>query len=806
MSLGRSACVALMALLITGAGTATTTVPTTGHQSFLATGTEIGQLNAGQAVVGRPGAAPTTLRVHLAQITPTVAVTNRPVTLTVRVTNPTPTAVRGVVVRIRRGDRAVRARTEIQRWDAEGVVPGRLLTLVERPIPGSLSPGSTAAVAVTLPPTPLPGDPYGAAPLEIEAVRGDHTARRRTFLPYFRVKEYTPLDMAFVAPLTADANPALYSTSATERFAAWGRLLGPSGRLSRILDGTTAAPVTMLVDPAILGAADASAEEPNPPDGGSAKPTPTNLAPTSPPTAATNQPGHRASTAARTTSAATDSATSAGPQQTPDPQPTPNTPAGVSTPTTDASETDEVARLQGALSTRLRAERTRHGLWLLPTGDPDLSALTAHQHTDALRRRLLAPAVVPASPEMPRVAWPAGPHADESARTAIAAAFGSTPPAMFLSPIGPLDQFRASQASAPHRDGGGRLVLGYDEELSRLWGALAARETAVETTQRFLAESAALLAQSPSRRRSVLVVSPRLFDADPAAQQAFFQAVRDTPWVNTVPAENLRTSAAAATNPTSDSAGPGHTPSATPTHAPGGSPVPDVSAPEVAGATTTVPPSPLTGSDAGLIENQQRDLRGIRSILTEPDPAVRTLQRGADSLAATVWRYDPAAWKRLRAAQTAAVQRYTNGVSVRPSTVNFFADSGVLQVTVVNDLDRDVRGLALTLNPEGRASRLRILRQPDFVQIRRNSRTTVRATVEAIAAGAVPVSTRLTTPEGTTLGKDATVRVTVQPTNGWAVLALGGLAGVVFLAGLYRTLRGGKPRMTHEELNRIDLT
>ena len=29
---------------------------------------------------------------------------------------------------------------------------------------------------------------------------------------------------------------------------------------------------------------------------------------------------------------------------------------------------------------------------------------------------------------------------------------------------------------------------------------------------------------------------------------------------------------------------------------------------------------------------------------------------------------------------------------------------------------------------------------------------------------------------------------------------------VVFLAGLYRTLRGGKPRMTSEELNRIDLT
>ncbi len=319
-------------------------------------------------------------------------------------------------------------------------------------------------------------------------------------------------------------------------------------------------------------------------------------------------------------------------------------------------------------------------------------------------------------------------------------------------------------------------MLGYDEELSRLWATLRQRRTATETTQRFLAETAALLAQSPSRRRSVLVVAPRLLDVDPVAHREFFAAVRATPWLNPVPADTLRQ--------------PGST---TTTVQPGSSP-------------TTTLESPLSPPVIDSLQAQRADLLGIASILTAPDAAVTALLIGTDALVATVWRDDPRGWERLRDRQRAAVQELTTGISVRPSAVNFFADSGVLQVTVVNQLDQDVRGLRLILNPEGRASRLRILTQPEPVTIRKNSRTTVRATVEAIAAGTLPVSTRLTTPTGITLGSDATVRVTVQPTNGWAVLAVGALAGVVFLAGLYRTLRGGKPRMTSEELNRIDLT
>ncbi len=793
MRFGRPARVVPVLLLIAGTSPASPTAAQPRPPGVDAVAT-VGGAVPGAAPGETRTAEPAPLRVHLAAVTPAVAVAGQPVTLTVRITNASPEAVRGVVLRVRRGERALRTRDEVRRWDAEALAPGGLRILAERPVPGSIAPGSTAVVGVTLPPGPLPSDPYGAAPLELESVTQTLSAHRRTFLPYFRIKEYTPLDIAFAAPLTGDTNPALYSTSATDRAAAWTRMLGTGGRLTRILDGTAGAPVTFLVDPAVVGVERAAQAQ-----------TPPGTGPTAPP----------GGTATGSTSGATPAETAGGTTATSATQPPEGTtPAAATTsPAEGADQPDETQRLQSALATRLLAERSSHPVWLLPNGDPDLAALSTHPHAGGLLRRLLAPASTPFGPDVPRVAWPVTP-ADDNVRATIAAAYGATPPTAYLTPIGPLDQYRASQAAAPHRDAAGRLVLGYDQELSRLWGALADRPAAAETTQRFLAESAALLAQSPSRHRSVLVLAPRLFDADPAAQQAFFETVRATPWVHAVdaaalldptqPASPIGTGQVA---PSSTHAGQGtaeHS-GGTPTGpATSNGPAPVSGSPSAAAGA--VPTSPVAGADQSLIEDQHRDLSGLASIMTQPDPAVRTLRSGVDALAATVWRWNPRAWARLRTAQGAAVRRYVTGVSVRPSAVNFFADSGVLQVTVVNQLDRDVRGLTLTLNPEGRASRLRILSQPDPVQIRRNSRTTVRATVEAIAAGAVPVSTRLTTPEGTTLGNDATVRVTVQPTNGWAVLAVGGLAGVVFLAGLYRTLRGGKPRMTSEELNRIDLT
>lgn len=665
------------------------------------------------------------LEVHLTQLTPRVALPGQPVTFTVSIKNTSPATIRGVTLRIATGTRAVRTREEVQRWDSGSGTTDTTRTIVEHPVPGALAPDSTATVAVELPAVPLPSDPYGTTPMELEARTGEQHGVSRTFLPYFRIKEYTPLDIAFAAPVTGDPNPALYATDRTERSAAWNAMLGSGGRLTRLLDGTANAPVTWIVDPAITGASDPLADPP-------------------------------ADQAAATT----------------------------------RNNLDEASRLQSALAARVSTPAAQRRVWLLPSSDPDLQALAGSPAGITILQRLAAPGPQQPLNASPRVAWlPEG--STDSERHTIDTAFGQRPPTAYLAPITTLTGPQGVQNSAPHHDGQGRLLLGYDAVLSDRWAALGQQSSTVEGTHRFLADSAALLAQSPSRRRSVLVVAPRTMDTDPDAQAQFFDAIGATPWLNPVSADALRT-----TQPVNSVAtGQGPEPPVWVEPVPGS---------EASASTPSMPP--LTAAALDQITEDHRALSGLVSALAGPDPGVSSLLAGNDALAGTVWRSDPNGWHRLQAAQDTNVEKMTSDVYVKASTVNFFADSGVLQVTVVNDLDQDVHDLTLTLDPEGRASRLHILAQPEPVRITKRSRITVRATMEAITAGTVPMSTRLTTPAGTTLGDDATLRISVQPTNGWAALAIGIAAGLVFLAGLYRTIRGGKPRITSEELQRIDLT
>lgn len=159
----------------------------------------------------------------------------------------------------------------------------------------------------------------------------------------------------------------------------------------------------------------------------------------------------------------------------------------------------------------------------------------------------------------------------------------------------------------------------------------------------------------------------------------------------------------------------------------------------------------------------------------------------------------------MRDAVSRQVSGLAQGIRVVPSTVNFFADSGVLQVTVTNTLDSDLSGVRLLVDPDGRQSRLRILSQPEPLEIRRNSRITVRLPVEAVAPGVASVPTRLTTPVGTPVGDDATLRVEVRPANGWLVLVVGGAAAVIFVVGLYRALRLGSPRVSPGQRDQVDI-
>jgi len=127
-----------------------------------------------------------------------------------------------------------------------------------------------------------------------------------------------------------------------------------------------------------------------------------------------------------------------------------------------------------------------------------------------------------------------------------------------------------------------------------------------------------------------------------------------------------------------------------------------------------------------------------------------------------------------------------------PISVNFFADRGVLQITVVNDLAVPVHDVHLTLNPG--QPRLQIDQQAGPLRIGAKSRTNVKLDVTAIAAGLVPIEAVLTTSNGTPLGQNARVNVRVQPTSTWIYWVLVCLASVILVLGVYRSLRRGTTR------------
>jgi uncharacterized membrane protein len=177
----------------------------------------------------------------------------------------------------------------------------------------------------------------------------------------------------------------------------------------------------------------------------------------------------------------------------------------------------------------------------------------------------------------------------------------------------------------------------------------------------------------------------------------------------------------------------------------------------------------------------------VALIRDDGDEFRRTWNRAAEQLASTRWRGAPTAWSTLFGRVVAATRQTTSAVKVAAGTINFLADSGRLQITVTNDLDVPVKNVKLTV--EASNPRLRIDSEPSVLRIGPKSRATVNVSVTALAAGVVPLKTTLTTPDGTVIGQGADVRVRVTPTGPWVYWALGGVAVVILVIGILRSIR-----------------
>src|SRR5699024_5331273 len=130
-------------------------------------------------------------------------------------------------------------------------------------------------------------------------------------------------------------------------------------------------------------------------------------------------------------------------------------------------------------------------------------------------------------------------------------------------------------------------------------------------------------------------------------------------------------------------------------------------------------------------------------------------------LLSTRYRAGEGAWTTLAGQVHRQTRHLRRAVHVTSSTVNFLAEEGALQVTLVNNLDADLQGVRLTLEAGSRD--VQIPEQPGPLRSGAHGRTSVGGQVSALGSGDVPVGARLTTPNGTRLGTQSSVLVHVQP-------------------------------------------
>nr|MBP6996105.1 hypothetical protein [Phycicoccus sp.] len=308
------------------------------------------------APVAPPALADGIASLTIDTVSPPVALSGQQVTVTGTVDNTGTTAIPAGQVIAQIDSRSLTTQGEMDAWfDQSTPADGAVVAQVDLPeVPpqgqaaftltiGQFSTGRTAA--------------FGVVPLTISAAGvTTHTA-----LGYQRIKEYQPLNVAVLVPVTITANAALVGPPGEARTTAWRTALQSGSRLDQLLPLLSRDGVQAAVDPTLLGVSVA-------PDGTAIAGLPAvippgpNAAPSTTPNAsASATPGGTPSVAA-TPSSPTPSAAQSGSAST---TPTP-TPTLTAAPGTTLDET----RVRAAFPNKLTAALARTDPFLLPVGDP----------------------------------------------------------------------------------------------------------------------------------------------------------------------------------------------------------------------------------------------------------------------------------------------------------------------------------------------------------------------------------------------------------------------------------------------------
>lgn len=658
----------------------------------------------------------------------------------------------------------------------------------------------------------------------------------RTYLPWTAPEdtEFNPVQIAWLAPLALPGDADLVDVDDARRTDAWVEAVGPDSRTVALLDGLADTQATFVVDPAVLAPLDPVAsltevvelpgdqvepsESPEPTDPEPTNPEPTNTEPTNPapadpgatdpaspptPTGADPAPSAGVQGSVATGAPGTEVTQPPGDGAAPTSPPTSTT---TETPTAPIEDPDPVVpptpptiqSVVGELGGRI-GQLPEGRLWWLPVGDTDVGALleVGTDVGDIAELVGRAPDDGLPAPGRTDLAWPLSEQFNdgtiESLQQVWSAAGGATGAAGadngslggVVLPNQVLED-TVLTGSAVRTHAAGPQLIGYDERLSGIVAGSGEQEQAGHATQRFLAETLAIYQEGPATDRSLVVAIPRTAEADAAQLQALTTAASGAPWLQETTASGLMNDA---TQAPATPVRPPSTPDSATTPGPAQPTEDQVPAAALGDlAAYSVPgDSPLTTSRVRRVELVRDTVVGVAEIVPGSETAARTWLHVLDRQFSASWRSDPQGWEVPVEVAEELTSEITTGLTINPTTINLYADEGLMQITVVNDLPIPIEDLQMRVDPGN--GRLRVLGQPDPITIGPESRATVQFRAKAVAAGQVPLHTSLSTPNGTQIGSAEETVVRVQPTGVWIYWLLGGVAGVILVLGLWRALR-----------------
>jgi hypothetical protein len=608
-------------------------------------------------------------------------------------------------------------------------------------------------------------DAYGVLPVSVEVWPPDAAEPAsvvRTFVGYQVRKEYEPLRLTWVVPITVPYGPTLVGEFGEERTAAWEALLGEGGDLRERLESASDPNAVWAVDPALLSSGPAPEQTAEDPDEDADE------EPVEPTETTTAGPPTTGGTPAAATSPVPDSPTGGA---IPD-GPTPNGPTPTaSDPEQTGEDPDEEdpAVVEHRVRTEfamllLEATRGREVL-LLPAHDADVAALPApasQGRTPAAIRSVIDRSLdvdegrallLGAGATVTPTAWPVagGWSAPLDAALHDLSDVTETPWSVLSSTASLSEPVRG-----PFPAASGSAVLPYDALLSERASETQDRRGALTSALAVMADSLVLLNERPGTTRHVMVALDRHGSAADVSDD-LTSVLAGVPWLDA-------TGVAAATY---DGALVEQAPAA-----PAATILADGRARDLAVTTAQLPvaASVRAGSEADLAT------------------------RGADTLAhltSARWRGHAQEWSAAYDPIATDVAETFTGLTIPSRDISFLADSGLLRVTVENSLDTGIENATLDLTVEHPI--LRIENGPQTVEVGADSRSTVGFEAIAIASGRVSVTATLRAPDGTVLGEPTQFSVRVSPTSDWIYWVLGGLAAVVIVIGLVRTALRRRP-------------